>query len=836
MADKFSIDDILEEYSHKTPAGKSSDTLDFDELLSESVPEIPDDTLPEPTAVQAPEPAMPEQPVQPRQPEPAMPEPKQPEQSTFAENQEPAAALIPPESTDDTLNINIVNKTRNPKESKAQTAKVEKAVQPEETLIIPEMEQQPKRRVKRTSGNTAILENIKRIKRERAAEAESPEDPEPTPVNRPKVKDIDMGLTGKILPKTEQMDVVSAPQDDALKMQMLSERRKKKVDDFVLSAQDNEEEDAENRPAQTLPIHEFTAFDQAPKIADDITRLKGNLLVRLAILLFTSVISVYLCFANDFGLPLINSVSKAVNPETYLFLSTILAIISAFVSYTVIYAGIRKLIRLRADCDSVAGLAILITIIAGIVGLFHAELLRSDTYHVYTSAAILGLLFNTLGKLMIISRTERNFTYVSGNFDKHAVVNIANEETALKFTKGSISTDPQVATIRKTEFTDDFLANSYSSDLADEYSRKFAPLLLAAGLLVGLVAGVFDKTASGAYEHIFSMLTACAGTIALGSSLALMLIVNIPLAKASKKYLRSSAVILGYSTVEDFADTNSVLVDSDQLFPNGTVDLVNLKALSSVAIEECILLAASLACQAGSILKPTFYKILRGKTEMLYPVESYIYEDGLGLSGWIENKRVLFGTREHMLNHSIEGVPSIAKEKEYAKGNIVLYLSVSGVISSLFVIRCTASMAVKAWMQELDREGLLVIVRSVDSFISLNFLTETFEVRIDSVKLLPFRYHKDYERETTYAPRIPASMMCSGHFPSLAMLITGVKKIQFLSMMGVILQMSASILGVLIALIMTVLGSFGQLSASVVLCYLLGWLVVTLLLQGLKRF
>ena len=50
--------------------------------------------------------------------------------------------------------------------------------------------------------------------------------------------------------------------------------------------------------------------------------------------------------------------------------------------------------------------------------------------------------------------------------------------------------------------------------------------------------------------------------------------------------------------------------------------------------------------------------MIKGKTEMLYPVESYIYEDGLGLSGWIENKRVLFGNRALMESHSIEGVPS----------------------------------------------------------------------------------------------------------------------------------------------------------------------------------
>ena len=138
----------------------------------------------------------------------------------------------------------------------------------------------------------------------------------------------------------------------------------------------------------------------------------------------------------------------------------------------------------------------------------------------------------------------------------------------------------------------------------------------------------------------------------------------------------SSVRITSYNVCYTKLLRNSVLLDVSQLFPEGSVELVNLKQISSSTIEEGILIAASLSCHANSILKPTFYKMLKGKIEMLYPVESYLYEDTLGLSGWISNKRVLLGTRELMKNHSIEGLPSLAKEVDYAKGNLVLYLSV----------------------------------------------------------------------------------------------------------------------------------------------------------------
>lgn len=48
--------------------------------------------------------------------------------------------------------------------------------------------------------------------------------------------------------------------------------------------------------------------------------------------------------------------------------------------------------------------------------------------------------------------------------------------------------------------------------------------------------------------------------------------------------------MLGYSSVDEFADTNSLLVDAEQLFPKGSIELANLKLLSAISIEDCILM------------------------------------------------------------------------------------------------------------------------------------------------------------------------------------------------------------------------------------------------------
>ncbi len=674
--------------------------------------------------------------------------------------------------------------------------------------------------------------------------------PEPSakPVNRKTFDDVKLGLTGKVSTKTEEFDRAEIPDDASYeqKSNILEKRRRNKVENFVLDSEKQEEEwleelereeEEERRSGRRLhDMEEFKRFEDAPKVLADILEIKNNLFIRLCILMFTSVFSVFITLANDMEWPIIKTFDRTISPSAYVFTHTILGLISVAVTYNVMVKGMKNLFLHRADCDSLSALSIFSAVIVGIVNLFEPESVRSGFYHVYTSVAILGLMINTLGKFMIIRRTERNFRYVAGDFERYAVKPIADSETAENFTRGMTEGSPKIATVRKTEFVDGFVKNSYTPDVSDEYARKMSYPILIAAVIIGVLSLFFDKGAQTKPEKLFVALAAFSGVISMCASVASMLIVNVPLARATKKYLQYSAVMLGYSSVKDFSDTNTVLADSSQLFPEGMIELSNLKIMSTVSIEDCILNAASLACQAGSVLKPTFYKMLRGKTELLYPVESYIFEDGMGLSGWIDNRRVLLGARELMENHSIDGLPTLAKEKEYAGDNTVIYLSISGIVCAVFAVSVSPSLAVSRWMQELEREGISIVIRSVDGFLTKDLIADMFGVSKNSIRLLSFRYNEAFEKETEYAPRESSSMLCSGRFPSLAMLVIGAKRLAFSTKLGAAVLSSAALLGMVICAVMMLAGSFVQISATFVIMYNLAVTACALLIQHIKRF
>jgi Cu+-exporting ATPase len=767
LADKFSVDDILSEYSDK----KSQETAETEENIELEGSSLTD---------------------------------KLREEISEAAHEAAEEAVPEDSSEEDSEEINEL------------TEKAEKRAD-ETAQAISNISKHKKNKVERSSGNVP-------------------------PVNRANLKNFKMELTGMLIPKTEEFDKALIPDNATYeeKAAALSQHRKKKVESFVLKAEspaEKEDEKPSDKPEEHKTVggqREFESFDEAADIFNDILRVKSNIFLRLCILLVTGIASVLITAANDFELPMLNFLDRSVSPSAYLFVNTILGLISIAVSYNIVIAGVKSIFKKTPDSDSIAAMGSLITVIVGIITLFSPESLRQGYYHVYISVGIVGLIFNTIGKYMIVQRTEQNFRYVAGEFDRYAVRTV-NSYAAENFTRGSLEECPRLAAMRKTEFVKDFMKHSYSTDVSDKYSSKLAPIIAVAGLIVGVLSFLLDKTSTDMTDRAFAALAAFSGTLTLCSTLSLALVVNIPLNKASRKFLQFSSVMLGYSAVDEFAETNSMLVEAENLFPSGMVDFVNLKVLSTAPFEESLLMAASLSHQAGSILKHPFYKILRGKTEMLYPVESYIYEDGMGLSGWIDNKRVLLGNRKLMESHSVDGLPTHAKEAEYAGGNQVVYLSVSGVATMLFTVTVNPSLSVSKWLQELESEGIITVIRTVDSFLSEDFLSRLFEIDKSSVKLLPFRYHKDYETETGYAPKESSSMLCSGHFPSFAMLVVGAKRLKSVAHFGIAVQIGAVVLGIIIALMSVVTGVFSQLTATVVLLYNLIFVLVTMLTLKAKN-
>ena len=574
-------------------------------------------------------------------------------------------------------------------------------------------------------------------------------------------------------------------------------------------------------------------------VSNDISRLKQTMAMRLLILLICFGATAYLTLANESASTLPDFFNMRTQPQTYIFINTIIGIAAAVVSHSVIANGAAKLVTFRSDCDSLAALASLSTVILSILsGLIGSNLVRSAAVHEYIPLGIASLIFNTVGKLLILDRTQRNFKYISGDNERYSVYLVQPQEQAEVFTRGVLTDFPMLAAMRKTEMISDFMKTSYSADSSDRFCRIFTPIIVAAAALIGLLGGIMAGSADGitSSDAPFVGISSFVGCITLCSCLSMMLVVNLPLQKASRKFSELQCALIGFDAIEEFADTNSVMADAVQLYPKGSVMLSAIKIFSDTRIDEAIIEAASLTYRANSIMMSMFYDVIGGNLDMLNPVESYIYEDSMGLCGWINNKRILLGNRELMTNHSIEGMPSPEREREYTgKNKIPVYLSISGELSAMFIIEITPVPEVAHSLKELERSGIKVILRSVDSSVTADRMADMFEISPDTVRILPFRAHEQYEGATSYVPKQSALLACSGRFAALSALILGTRRMRGTVSAGIALQAVSILLGILLSAMIVLLKSFESFSVGMILLYNAIFTVIYLMIHLFRK-
>ena len=591
---------------------------------------------------------------------------------------------------------------------------------------------------------------------------------------------------------------------------------------------------------RTKRIVDFNHYGDVEDVGRDIFELKSTISSRVVILFMTAFLSLYITLGNQFSLPILDMFSRTEHVKTYITAHLVLGLIAVLSSIAVITKGLRKLFTFQSDSDTMTAITALTCIIAAIPAFYHPDMVKADSVHIYMPVGILALLFNALGKMTIIKRAARNFRFVSKNPSRTGVVYVDNEERAERLTRGTLGDFPILASTRRTDFLTDFLRYTYSSDMTDRYCRKAAPLSMLFSAIIAVFIAYCRKSSYTGLEtaafglSIFSMMMCAA------SCIAMPFVVNMPLEKAAERAFDNKGIILGYQSVDDFYDANSILVNARELFPEGTVKLDGIKVFSNTKLDEALLEAASLTHHGGSIMKQLFSDVTDGRDDMLYPIDNYSFEESMGMCGWINNKRILFGNRELMTSHNIEGLPTKTKEAEFTEGDHeALYLSISGNLAAMFIVELTADKNVRRWARRLAKSKVCMIVKSVDPCLSARKLHTVFGIPEDMVRVLPKRLHTDFDAETGKAVRLSASMATTGKFTSLAQLMISAKTIHTSAIIGLILQTASMVLGLGLCLMLIVskafMTSYVYMSATALIIYNLACTLLTYIAVTMKK-
>lgn len=516
-------------------------------------------------------------------------------------------------------------------------------------------------------------------------------------------------------------------------------------------------------------------------------------------------------------------------PAAYAILLFVLMTASLVLNRVAMLSGLSPLVRIKGNSDTAVAVAGAAGMVQIIVSFFCLGDLNGFYVNYYTVIPLVAFFANNVGKLLMVLRVKDNFCFVSSKGQKYASKIYNNESVARQMMSGTAADRPIIAYQHKTKFPANFLKISYAPDPSEDLASKLAPITTVASVIIAIMYGIVKMSFADA-------LSAFALVTAVSVPVATLLSVNAPVRKLCKTLLSYGSMLSGYPSVKQFCDSTAIMIDATELFPAESISLEGIKTFEEYAIDESLLCGIAILKEAQNPIANAFDSVVAETNETLPEVESVLYEDEIGLVGWINSERILVGSRTLMEKYSVEA-PNIEYEEKYTShGKQVTYLSRAGRLVAMFVTKYTADPQLKAEMQRAETNGISFLIRTTDYNVTNDLVANLYDLFYRSIKVLPTGLGNVLkEAEDTVEETSRSYLITNGKAASLARAVTGCVKIKHNISLSIIIQLIAVILGLLVASTLSLYAGVGVMGSLEVLIYALFWGAAAVFAPALQK-
>ena len=564
------------------------------------------------------------------------------------------------------------------------------------------------------------------------------------------------------------------------------------------------------------PVEDYTGEEDEKSILYELNHNIRKLFMRSLLSgIIAAVVVVLTIVTRIFPSAICSAVPFA--PAAYAILLFVLMAASLVLNRVAMLSGLSPLVHIKGNSDTAVAVAGAAGMIQIIVSFFCLGDLNGFHVNYYTVIPMLAFFANNVGKLYMVLRVKDNFKFVSSKGQKYASKIYNNESVAMQMMSGTAADRPIIAYQHKTEFPSNFLKISYAPDPSEDLASKLAPITTIASIIIAVMYGVVKLSFADAL-NAFALITAVSVPVAT------LLSVNAPVRKLCKTLLSYGSMLSGYPSVKQFCDSTAIMIDANELFPAESISLEGIKTFEDYGIDESLLCGIAILKEAQNPIANAFDSVVAETEETLPEVESVLYEDEIGLVGWIKSERILVGSRTLMEKYSVE-VPNMEYEEKYtSQGRQVTYLSRAGRLVAMFVTRYTPDAQLKAEMQRAETNGISFLIRTTDYNVTNDLIAKLYDLFYRSIKVLPTGLGNVLrEAEDTVEETSRSYLITNGKAASLARAVTGCVKIKHNISLSIIIQLIAVIFGLLVASTLSLYAGVQVMGSLEVLIYALFW-------------
>ena len=590
----------------------------------------------------------------------------------------------------------------------------------------------------------------------------------------------------------------------------------------------DESDDDDTPKEKAKSVEDYTGEDDEKSILYELNLNIKKLCVRSLISGIIAALSVILTVVTRlFPQAICSAISFA--PAAYAILNFLLVGFSLFINRVAMLSGLTPLIKFKGNSDTAVAVGGVAAIIQTVVSFFCIGDMNAFNINYYCVIVLLAFFANNFGKLLMVLRVKDNFRFISSKVQKYAAKIYNNESVANQMLSGTASEKTLIAYQHKTKFPSNFLKISYAPDPSEDLASKLAPITTITAIIITLIYGIVKVSFADAI-NAFALMTAVAIPVST------LLAVNFPVRKLCKKLLSFGGMLSGYPSIKQFCDSTAIMIDANELFPADSIELEGIKTYEDYNVDESLLCGIAILKEAQNPIANAFDSVVAETNETLPEVESVLYEDEMGLVGWINSERILVGSRKLMEKYSVE-TPRIEYEEKYtSKGRQVTYLSRAGRLVAMFVTRYHADSELKSELQRAETNGISFLIRTTDYNITNDLIAELYNLFYRSIKVLPTGLGNVLkEAQGTVEDSSRSYLITGGKASSLTRAVSGSVKIKHNISLAIIIQLIAVIIGILLASTLSLYAGVGVMGSLEVLIYALFWGIAAIVAPAIQK-
>ena len=336
------------------------------------------------------------------------------------------------------------------------------------------------------------------------------------------------------------------------------------------------------------------------------------------------------------------------------------------------------------------------------------------------------------------------------------------------------------------------------------FQKAALPLMFAALLLAIIVAAV--KKSFGDLIFIYSAI------FAPGVPIAALLCFALPFLLGSLRIFSSGAAIAGWSGLSDIGRSKNLIVTDRDLFPEGSVELENVRIFADGDPERIISFAGSMICAAGCSVSEVFGKLMEDNGYTTCRIDNFEYLSGGGMKGIIDGSVVICGSTELMRLMNVRVPYRLV-------GKTSVLLAIDGVLYGIFNVKYTPLPQVRQALINLIRSDRHPIFAIRDFNINPEMLAKTFDIATDGYDFPPYVERFKISAAAPGEDSKIAAVVCREGLGPLTHVAETGRKMYLAVRANLAVTLASSLLGLLLVFIKLI--STGTVSPVFLLVYML---------------